>query len=340
MTTDQPLPIGKLPMDLLASLLARYAHPNDRVVVGAEVGEDAAAIDMGDRYLVVKTDPITFVTDEIGWYVVNVNANDIATRGATPRWFLCTLLLPEKETLPSTVERIFRQIAEACEGIGVALCGGHTEVTYGIDRPIAVGVMLGEVEKGRLVSTRGVRPGDSIILTKGIAVEGTAILAREKAEELRERFSEAFLERCRGFLREPGISVIREAHVATSVAQVHAMHDPTEGGLATALRELAAAGHVGLRIQREATQVLPETEALCAHLGLDPLGLIASGALLIAVGPEATGRVIKALTEEGVQASVIGTATEDPAELTLVGRDGSEGPLPEFPRDELARLFE
>jgi len=337
---NQPLPIGKLPMNLLASLLARYAHANDRIAVGAEVGEDAAAIDMGDCYLVVKTDPITFVTDEIGWYVVNVNANDIATRGATPRWFLCTLLLPAKETRPETVEGIFRQISEACAQIDVALCGGHTEITYGLDRPVAVGVMLGEVEKERLVSTRDIRPGDSIILTKGIAVEGTAILAREKAAELRSHLPEAFLKRCRGFLHDPGISVLPEAQVATTAARVHAMHDPTEGGLATALRELAVAGRVGLRIQRDAIQVLPETEALCTQLGLDPLGLIASGALLIATAPSATDRVMEALASEGIQASIIGIATDNPDELILIGPEGGEEPLPEFPRDELARLFD
>lgn len=335
-----PLPIGKLPMDLLARLLRRYAHPDPRVVVGPEVGEDAAAISMDDHYLVAKTDPITFATDEIGWYVVNVNANDIATRGAVPRWFLCTLLLPEGQTDSTLVETIFSQISQACEQLGVALCGGHTEITYNLDRPVAVGVMLGEVEKDRLVSTRDIQPGDAIVLTKGIAVEGTAIIAREMDADLRERFSPEFLERCRRFLREPGISVVRDAHIATSTARVHAMHDPTEGGLATALRELAAAGGVGLRVRQEAIPILPETQALCDHLGLDPLGLIASGALLIAVAPEDAARTVAALREGGIQASVIGEATPHPGECILLAPDGTEGPLPAFPRDELARLFD
>lgn len=334
-----PLPIGKLPMEMLARLLQRYAHPDPRVVVGPEVGEDAAAIVMDDRYLVVKTDPITFATDEIGWYVVNVNANDIATRGATPRWFLCTLLLPEGRTDAALVETIFAQVSQACSHLGVALCGGHTEITYGLDRPVAVGVMLGEVEKDRLVSTRGIQPGDALVLTKGLAVEGTAIIARELDSDLRERFSPAFLERCRGFLREPGISVVRDAQVAMEAAPVHAMHDPTEGGLATALRELATAGGVGLRVREEAIPVLPETQALCTHLGLDPLGLIASGALLIAVAPGDAARVVAALEAEGIRAAAIGEATSHSEELVLIGPDGTECPLPTFPRDELARLF-
>lgn len=334
-----PLPVGKLPLEMLTRLLQRYAHADPRVVVGPEVGEDAAAIAMGDRYLVVKTDPITFATDEIGWYVVHVNANDIATRGATPRWFLCTLLLPEGHTDAALVETIFAQVSQACSHLGVALCGGHTEITYGLDRPVAVGVMLGEVEEDRLVSTRGIQPGDILVLTKGIAVEGTAILARELDSDLRERFSPAFLERCRRFLREPGISVVRDAQIATRTAQVHAMHDPTEGGLATALVELATAGKVGLRVHQEAIPVLPETQALCTHLGLDPLGLIASGALLIAVAPSDAAHVVAALEAEGIRASPMGEATPHQGELVLVGPDGTERPLPTFPRDELARLF-
>jgi hydrogenase maturation factor len=336
-TMSQPLPVGKLPMDLLASLLGAYTHAHDRVVVGPEVGEDAAAIDFGDRYLIAKTDPITFVTDEVGWYVVNVNANDIATRGATPKWFLCTLLLPEGRTTAQTVETIFGQISEACESIGVALCGGHTEITYGLDRPLAVGVMLGEVDQEHLVSTGGIRPGDAVILTKGIAVEGTAILARESGCQLTDRYPRAFLDRCRDFLKEPGISVIEDAQVAASTTRVHAMHDPTEGGLATALAELATAGKVGLRVQQDAIPIRPETEALCREFGLDPLGLIASGALLIAVATEDAPAVVQALQDAGIHASVIAEATPCPEELVMVDSEGRESPLPEFARDELAR---
>ena len=133
-----PLPIGKLPSDLLESLLTRYASHDERVVLGPGVGEDAAVIDMGERYLVAKTDPITFATEDIGWYAVNVNANDVACCGATPRWFLATVLLPEGCTA-QRVETIFDQIATACGELDIALCGGHTEITYGLERPIVVG---------------------------------------------------------------------------------------------------------------------------------------------------------------------------------------------------------
>jgi len=170
----------------------------------AELGEDAAVIDMGDRYLVAKSDPITFATDEIGWYVVNVNANDIACSGAVPRWFLATLLLPAEKTDEQLVETIFEQLSSACEQLGITLAGGHTEITYGLDRPIIAGHMLGEVRPDRFVSTSGMKVGDDIILTKAVAVEATALIAGEKLDELKALFPTEYLERCRRFLHEPG----------------------------------------------------------------------------------------------------------------------------------------
>ena len=277
---------GKLPLEMLAGLLDQVEAKDPRVVLGPRAGEDAALIDFGDRYLVAKTDPITFATDLIGWYVVQVNVNDLAVAGATPRWLLVTLLLPEG-TAPDMVADIFRQLREACASLDIALVGGHTEVTYGLPRPIAVGALLGEADKDDVVLTSGVRPGDSILLTKGVAIEGTAILAREASEALAASGVDAdVIERARGMLFSPGISVLRDAEVSRSAAAVHAMHDPTEGGVATALLEMATAAGVGLTIDGDRIPVVPECAEVCAALGLDPLGLIASGALLAAVAPE------------------------------------------------------
>ena len=179
------LSLGKLPIELLSELIAKYpGRRSDRVVVGAKVGEDAAVIDFSETYLVVKTDPITFVSEDIGWYALNVNANDIATMGAEPRWFLATVLLPEGSSTPELVEEIFSSIHRAASSLGIAVCGGHTEVTYGLDRPVISGTMLGEVPKDRLVRSDGAGPGDVIILTKGLAIEATSIIAREKREDL------------------------------------------------------------------------------------------------------------------------------------------------------------
>jgi hydrogenase expression/formation protein HypE len=339
MRPDAALKAGKLPPDLLAELLARLPVTDPRVIVGPRVGEDAAVIDFGDRCLVAKTDPITFATDDIGWYAVHVNANDIATMGAEPRWFLATVLLPEG-TPASQALAIADQLARGCRELGIALVGGHTEVTVGLDRPLVVGQMLGEVARDGLVTSAGARPGDAVLLTKAIPIEATAILARECRERLLGHgIPAADLDRAAAFLYDPGISVVPEARLAARLRAATAMHDPTEGGLATGLRELAGASGVGLRIHRDQLPLLPEAAPLCAALGLDPLGCIASGSLLLTCRAADTERLLAAYAEQGIPCAVIGTAMEAVQGLVMV--DGKmEGELPAFARDEIARLFQ
>src|SRR5262245_2736692 len=332
-----PLPVGKLRPAFLGELLARYASHDPRVVVGPRVGEDAAVLDMGDRYLVATTDPITFVTEDLGWYALVVNANDLAVRGATPRWFLVTCLLPEGRTTEDEVGTLFAQLGAACQAQGVALVGGHTEVTPGLDRPIAVGTMLGEVDKERLVTTSGARPGDVLVLTKGVPVEGTSILARARDADLRARgYDDAWLARARGMLAR--LSVVPEARIAVELVTVHAMHDPTEGGVATALWEIADAAGVGLAVEAERIPVLPEGAALCREFGLDPLGTIASGELLLALAPTDAGIVLHALAREGIDAAFIGRVVAREAGVVLT-RGGQPKSLPRFDQDEITRIF-
>jgi hydrogenase expression/formation protein HypE len=332
------LPVGKLPAPLLQRLLEAVPIPDPRVVVRPQVGADAAVVDMGDRLLVVKSDPITFATERIGWYVVQVNANDVACLGARPRWFLCTLLLPEG-CPPPLAEEVFRQVVEACRALGVSLIGGHTEVTYGLARPLAIGAMLGEVGRGRLVRPGGARPGDLLLLTKAIALEGTALLAREAAPALLQRgVPPEVVSRAQGLLTHPGISVVEEALAAAATGWVHALHDPTEGGLATGLWEMAALAGVGLEVDGDAIPLLPECQAICRALGLDPLGLLASGSLLIASPPEGYEAVRQAVEEVGAPCAVIGRVLP-PGEGLLLLRGGRREPLPLFPRDEVARWF-
>ncbi len=333
------LPVGKLKMEQLSSLLKRYGGaPDPSVIIGPEVGEDAAVIETTGELLVVKTDPITFATDRIGEYTININANDIACMGGRPRWFLATVLLPEGKTDEALVEEIFSQLSGACRRLGMAICGGHTEVTYGLDRPVVVGQMIGTVSSDRLVRSSGARVGDHLLLTKGIAVEATSLLAREKEAQLLEAFDRGFIERCKAFLDDPGISILRDAEIALDAGTVHAMHDPTEGGLGTGLHELARASGKGIEVWAEAIPVFPETEALCSFFGLDPLGVIASGALLIAAEPSSSGRVIDSLRSGGIACTRIGVVKEEAEGLTIL-RDSERLPLPCFEQDEISRLF-
>ena len=335
-------PLGKLPAEHLGRLLARYAPTDPAVIVGPRVGEDVAVVAVAPgSYLVAKSDPITFATDEIGWYAVQVNANDVACSGARPRWWMATLLLPEGKTSAGLVDMIFAQMAEACAQVGAQMVGGHTEITYGLDRPLVVGTMLGEVPAPELVSTAGAQPGDRLILTKGIAIEGTAIIAREKRAGLTGQLTPEFLDRCANLLYRPGISVVRDAQIATAAApgDVHAMHDPTEGGVATGLQELAAASGCGVEISGERLPILAETQLICALFGLDPLGLIASGSLLLAVAAGAVENLVLALEAEGVAATDIGRVLPAGQDSVIIYGDVRR-PLPVFARDELARLYE
>jgi hydrogenase expression/formation protein HypE len=332
-------PVGKLPSEVLGRLLDQYRLEDERVVLGARIGEDAAVLDMGERYLVAKTDPITFATDQIGWYAVNVNANDLVTTGARPLWFLATVLLPEESSDETLVEEILRQMHASCKELGISLVGGHTEITYGLDRPVVVGHMLGEVEKERLITTAGARVGDAIVLTKGIAIEGTAIIAREREAALRKRgYGDDLIARAQGYLHDPGISVFREARWASDNCEVHAMHDPTEGGLAMGLREVGIAAGVGMMIEEERIEILPESSALCAEFGLDPLGTIASGALLLTLPAEQAERLVQTLISDHIPAAVIGQV-RPPGEGIKIRSGGTVRDLPSFPRDEIGKLF-
>ena len=330
---------GKLPPDLLQRLLMSYANGDPRVIVGPAVGEDAAVIEMGERYLIAKSDPITFATDAIGYYAVVVNANDIATCGGQPRWFLATLLLPEQTTSVTLVESVFAQIAQACHSFGIALVGGHTEVTYGLDRPIVAGHMLGEVDPAALITTAGARIGDVLLLTKGICIEGASIIARERAQDLsRLGVSAAVIQRAKDFLFEPGIGVVQDAHIAIGAGRVHAMHDPTEGGLAMAVHELATAARVGILIEHRRIPVLDEAALLCRVYGLDPLGTVASGALLIATPPEDAVGIQQALQTNNIQCAAIGRIVL-PSEGILLDEGRVLRPLPQYPRDEITKIF-
>lgn len=329
---------GKFPPSLLQELLARHAGGDPQLLVGPAVGEDAAVLDPRGELIVAASDPITFATSSAGWYAVQVNANDIACSGGVPRWFFPTVLVPVGFDEQS-VQELFGQMGEACRELDVVISGGHSEVTLGIDRPIIAGTMLGVVERGSMVKTGGAQEGDSIVLTKGIAIEGTALLARECPASLAEAgVSQETISRAAGLLNSPGISVVADAAIACSATQPNSMHDPTEGGLATALRELAVASGLGLAVEEGSIPVLPETQEVCQALGLDPLGLLASGALLLTLPAAHVPTLLQALAQKGITGWEIGQMLEPEEGLLKIGYDG-EMPLPEFSRDELARYY-
>ena len=314
---------------------------DSRVIVGPGPGIDCAVIDIGPHLLVFKSDPITFATDDIGWYLVQVNANDIATTGAVPRWLLLTLLLPEGTTTDESAMRVARSVYDACRDMNVSVVGGHTEVTHGLDRPIAVGTLVGEVEHGRLVTPNGARIGDRVLLTKGVAIEATAILAREFQEQLTDIMSSVELQAARDFLMMPGISVLADAQIATGAGNVTAMHDPTEGGLWSALWELAEAIGQSIVVNPDSVFVSPITAKICRAVSVDPYAAISSGALLLTAPPKDSASIIEALERSGIQCADIGFIEAGPAVVWQVAEGESIRSIGLRPqRDEIARLFE
>ncbi|MCY4482415.1 MAG: AIR synthase-related protein [Spirochaetaceae bacterium] len=326
---EPALPEGKIDAAVLAGLLPDGGARPD-VLVGAAIGEDAAVV-AGAPRLVMTGDPITLAGDAIGRYAVAVNCNDLVAMGAEPRYLTTTVLLPPGTTR-GALEELFAELAAAANSAGVAWVGGHTEITGAVTRPVVAAAAVGMLEGEPWSSTR-VRPGDAIVLTKWVALEGTTLLARERRDAaalLGDRHAAAAR-----WLDAPGISVVAEGRVLRAF-EVHAAHDPTEGGVAAGLHELASCSGVAIEVDAAAVPIREATRRLCRTLRIDALGLLASGALLFSAAPEEAERAAAALREAGIPAAVIGAA-HGGSGVTLRTASGSR-PLPAYPVDEIYRV--
>jgi len=329
---------GKIPSDILVRSVFRYGGSKDRsVILGSSIGEDAAIIALGKQILVLKTDPVTGATADMGWLAVHINANDVACRGAKPRWFLCDLLLPERSD-SALVDSIMRQIDKAARQIGVSVVGGHTEVTPGLTRPITVGYMIGVVDNGKFVTSNGASPGDHVIMTKSAAIEGAAVLAADYHQKIRKKAGAELIARAK-LLRQQ-LSVVDDALISAKTGGVRAMHDPTEGGLLQGMWELAEASKVGFLIYESVIPILPEIRRICAIFGLNPLRLMSSGCLLIAADKRKSNLIVRRLRARGIPAQIIGRFTPRRMGRILVRDDGTSVEIGPQERDELYRIIE
>ena len=328
---------GKLPNELMNKLLAKI-HSNDpRVILGPSLGEDAAIIAMENRNLVVSSDPITFTSTDIGWYSVHINANDIATRGAKPLWFLATILAPP-DTNESTIENVLFQIKETCNSLEIELVGGHTEITEGVTNLIVSGTMLGETINESILRTSNIKSGDSILLTKHIGIEGTGVLAHEFENTLlRSGIDKSLINEAQNFIFEPGLSVINEALFSMDNFQIKCMHDPTEGGLSTALIELSESVNKKFIIEEKNIPISSITKEICNTLHIDPLGILSSGCLLIFCESSSAKTLQQSLETNNIPTSIIGKVMEGNGVHLL--QNEIEKPMPEFDRDEIARYI-
>lgn len=332
---EDMLPIGKLPVELLSEFLKELTTADPDVIVGPGIGMDAAVIRFGQEQLVFKTDPITFATDDIAWYLVTVNANDIACMGGIPKYLLVTFLLPQGATTRDSAHAVFSRLKEACTANGITLVGGHTEITYGTSRPIAIGFMIGTLSGHGIIRSSGAKPGDAVLLSKGIPIEATALLAREFAGKL--GLDEVTLKQAQNLIYDPGIGVARDARIALETGGVTAMHDPTEGGLATGLFELASASGCGMEVHLERIPLIALAEKILPVFSIDPLGALASGSLIVCCRPEYAQAILAAWSHADICGANIGTITSSRG--LILYRNGKQTPLPEFRTDEITKAF-
>lgn len=328
---------GKVSPEVLKKyVFGRIGIVDSRVLVGPGVGEDAAVIDFGDKVLVVHSDPITGASKNIGWLSLCVSTNDVATRGAIPRWVSMVILLPEgfDENL---LNNITAEIDEAAKKLGVMVVCGHTEVTPGLNRPILISTAFGEADKNRFITTSNAKPGDLIILTKGACIEGTFIFANEFSNYLIDKVPSEVIERALNYINL--LSVLKDSQLAMSVGGVTSMHDPTEGGVLGGVQEMATASSLGFVIYEGNVIVNEETRVICDALGVDPLKTISSGALLISAKPDYAYSIVKVLNEAGIKASIIGEFKERMFGWKMVKVNGFVVDVSEPVLDELWRIY-
>lgn len=306
---------GKVPESVLKrSIINQIKTKRPEILQGAAVGEDCAVIELGeDEVYVMSTDPITGTSHETGSLAVHVTANDIASAGATVIGVMLSVLLPEG-TEEEDLKVIMKQVEEACRELDIQAIGGHTEVTRVVNQPVITVTGIGKVKKDRYVTTGGAKPGDDIIVTKWIGLEGTSIIAREKEDELLERFSPSFVKEAAGFIKY--LSVVPEAAIAVEHS-VTAMHDVTEGGILGALWEVAEASGTGLEVNMRDIPVRQETIEICEVFDINPYALISSGSMLITA--QGGHDLVDKLEKAGISATVVGKVTEGSDRVLING---------------------
>ncbi|MEA1992869.1 MAG: AIR synthase family protein [Euryarchaeota archaeon] len=298
---------------------------SDTVLIGPKTGEDAAVLDLGELHIVVSSDPITGAKDSIGWYSVNVNANDIATMGAVPRYFLPVIMLNESST-EEDLKKIMEDIDNACKELNISVIGGHSEVTPNLKETIISASIIGIIKKNnKVLSSSGAKAGDRIVLTKGAGIEGTSILAHDFSDLLVEKVDGVLLERAKIYMSS--LSVVKEALIARNYAT--AMHDPTEGGVLGGIHELCDASEKGFSVDISKIITNEETKVICEALEVDPLALIGSGALLITCPEKYAQKLVKELEENNIRSSIIGEIRE--------GKEDRN--LPRVEQDEIWRFM-
>jgi hydrogenase maturation factor len=310
------LPFGKIPPNILESSVFPYLGASrEDVLLGPARGEDASIVKADDILVASSCDPVTGSEKWMGWLAVHVTANDVSTLGVQPRWFNSCILLPETDDNEKLV-MISQQVDEAAKELGVAVIGGHCEVTPGLSHPIIIGFCMGVTKEGDYITSSGAKSGGKIILTKGVALEGTAILCTDRRDLVKRFLGNEVQQKGAEYIRM--ISVVKDALAAVSIGGVQAMHDPTEGGVAGGLHELSDASKCGFKIYEEYLLIKSETRKICNLFRINPLNLISSGALVIVIDEDKATPLLNYLHKLSIDASIIGEIVDDPTYRKIV----------------------
>ncbi len=309
--------LGKVPEAVLKrSVLNQIGHRREEVLVGPAIGEDCSVLAVAeDEVLVLSTDPITGTVQDIGTFAVHITANDIASNGAEVIGIMLTVLLPEG-TEEEELRSAMQDMETACKQLNIEIIGGHTEITKAVRQPIITVTGVGKMKRNAMIGTAGARPGQEIVMTKWAGLEGTAIIAAAKEEELRTKYSQSFLDGAKKMIDH--ISVVPEAMIARE-CKVTSMHDVTEGGIFGALWEIGAASKVGMEIDLKKILLKQETVEICEFYDINPYMLISSGCMLIVT--DQANYLVDRLNAEGIAAAVIGRVTEGNDRVIINGEE-------------------
>ena len=297
--------IGKVPENVLKrSILKQIKTKRPEVLVGAGVGEDCAVIGLEpDEVMVLSTDPITGTTKEMGRWAVMISANDIASSGAEVIGVLVCAMLPPR-TREIKIREIMQEIEACCQELNIQVVGGHTEITDVVNRPVLTVTGIGKIKKDEMLPTGGAKPGQDIVVTKWVALEGSAVLAKEREEELLKIFPPYLVKEAEGYSQY--LSIIKEAAIAGK-SNVSAMHDITEGGVFGALWEMAESAGVGLNVDLKKIPIKQATVEICNYFDINPYEMMSSGSLMLAA--DNGYDLVRVLEESGIHAAVIGKVT-------------------------------
>jgi hydrogenase maturation factor len=330
-----PLKPGKIPPELLKECLRKLEVTSEDILVGPKYGVDGAIVKIKSPVIAFTSDPITFISKDSVYYLMACNINDLISLGAKPLYLGVNLLFHEGVS-EEGVLNTFEKLGFYSKKFNIPVITGHTEVTPGLKSTVLSGFMVGQVI--REVSPEKVKVGDAIVQIKGVAIEGTSIISREKQEELVRVFGEPFVKRCQEFLYNPGICLFDVGLKLIENYEIHNLHDPTEGGMITALYESILASGLGAIIDGDRIIIYDETKAISTYYRIDPLGLIASGSLIAFTGKREAERLCGDLQKEGIPAEIIGEIKEKNAGI-LVKRGGALMELVPYERDQILEVL-